>query len=340
MGGNALKNYETRRLSVKDFLVMDAEVHMKLRACIPGIEAETILYYKNKDSFGDLDIIVMSETLPVDWEELVIKEFDLSEAQFDKNSNVLSIGWKNFQIDLITTREIYYHTSLQYFAYNDLGNLLGRICHKLGIKYGHKGLSLVIRHKDASDHILDEIELTNSSTEVFDILGLDYQTFLKGFNDLEDIFKFVASSKYFDPEIFSLDNRNATSRVRDKKRVTYTKFLKWCEDTKPETKYRFERKTEIGGYSLREPYYHDIVLVRWPWVKDRVDMLIEVFEFEKTFMSVYNGNIVGTLTGLSGKDLGIFMSKAKPYLDRATKEEFIRDPEKVVPFVLGLYKSC
>ena len=42
----------------------------------------------------------------------------------------------NFQIDFIKVGEENWETSKNYFSYNDLGNLMGRLAQRLGVKYG------------------------------------------------------------------------------------------------------------------------------------------------------------------------------------------------------------
>lgn len=338
MGGNALKNYETRRYSKDEYFALCSEVKAKIKTVF-GISPTIILAYKNKESFGDLDILFPSEKLPNNWIDLLKQEFNLTENMWIKNGNVFSFGHNNFQIDLICTPEKEMLTSFHYYSYNDFGNLIGRMMHKLGIKLGNKGLSLVIRSKDRNDHILGEIQLSDDFYEALDILGLDKTVYQSGFDDLEDIFNYVASSKYFAPEIYLLDNRNATSRVRDKKRVTYSKFLNWCCINKPKANFNFERKSEIGGYSIREPYYSEIVLSRWQWVEAKVNMLIKEFEFNQEFSKVYNGNIVSDLTGLTGKELGGFMANMKTKLDKETKQLMLKFPHLVFTFVESQFLS-
>lgn len=324
MGGNALKQYSTTRLPAKEYFALVNEFSNQFEASF-SFRPILIKAYKSKESFGDADFILPSDLLPANWTDRLKEAFVLAPEQYAKNSNVVSIGYNNFQIDLIVTAAEDVNASVFYFAYNDFGNLIGRIGHKLGIKIGHRGLSLVIRHKERSDHILKEIYLTKDVGEALDILGLDREIYDNGFDTLEDIFKYVASSKYFDPEIYSLEHRSATSRVRDKKRATYSSFLKWVAETKPKANHNFAEKSELGGYSLRMPYYETEVLTRYPWVGEEVNMLIEDFELEMKFKEIYNGEIVSTMTGFTNKTLGAFMSKMRPLLTKERKLQWLAD---------------
>lgn len=310
MGGNALKFYQTRRVDKTEYLELVKLVQDKLLNCFNN-SGLVIPCFRNKTDFGDLDLILDSSVLPENWLKILLKEFNIEKnTQWIKNGNVVSIGVNNFQVDLIITPHKYVLSSLNYFSYNDLGNLLGRIFHKLGIKFGHKGLSLIIRYNN-SGHILKEIELTQDYNIILDILGLSYDKFLKGFDNIEDIYDFVCESKYFDKEIYLLNNRDHTSRVRDKKRTTYNNFLKYIQNKDIVSNYSFENKTEFGGYSIREPFYTEIVLRLFPSIKKEIDELISEFELKQQFKMVYNGEIVSKITGLTGKELGKFMSDIK-----------------------------
>lgn len=324
MGGKALKNYETKRLGVKEYIKLTYEFE-EIFCETFGFRPKLIQAYRNKKTFGDADYLIDSSKLPSNWIDVLIALFDLSKEQIVRNGDVTSIGWKNFQIDLIKTNNI--DAAYFYFSFNDLGNLIGRIFHKLGIKFGHTGLSLIIRHKDRSDHIIKEIFLTDDPKIVLDILGLSYDTWLNGFDELFDLFKFVASSKYFDSQIYLFDNRSYKNRIRDQKRPTYNKFLKWIAKNNIPSNHDFKVKTELGGYSIRMPYYETEVLTRFLWVKEVVDQLIDDFELDLRFKEVYNGYIVSEQTGYTRKTLGAFMSKMKSKLNRETKELWIKRPD-------------
>lgn len=333
MGGNALKQYETNRLPAKEYFALVDKFQHKFY-CWFGFRPLLIAAYKNKPSFGDADFLVDSSRLPNDWVDELRDRFGLSKSQYTKNGNVVSIGWNNFQFDLIVTPHDEMSASYFYFSYNDFGNLIGRIGHKLGLKIAHDGLWLVVRHKERKDHILKEILITKDSKEALDVLGLDRSRYEAGFDELQDMFAYVASSKYFDPEIYALEHRSATSRIRDKKRATYNAFLRWVDSTKPKANHEFGEKSELGGYSLRMPYYETEILSRWPWVRAEVDQVISNFELDLRFKEIYNGQIVSSLTGYTGRTLGAFMTQMK---SKINKELWLGQPTLVRHNVMQLW---
>ena len=338
MGGHALKNYETRRLTRTEYFQLANTVFDVLLRDL-GVSPFLIPAYKFKSDFGDADFVLNADELSSNWVAQIVKAFDLTEDQWVKNGDVLSIGIENFQVDLIPVPGKYLLSTIDYFSYNDLGNLIGRIGHKLGVKIGHRGLSLVVRPVGRDDHIIEEIELTTEFDQGLELLGLDVKKFREGFNTLTEIYEYVASSKYFDPEIYALENRSYASRVRDKKRATYSGFVKWIEETKPKANHQFASKSDLGGYSLRMPYYETEVLTRWPEAKSKVDAAITRFEFNEEFKQVYNGKIVGELTGFAGKDLGEFMAEMRNQINDAVKHDWIKNPWKVAPAVMALYND-
>lgn len=335
MGGNALKNYETRRYNKEEFIELASIVQDKLFQCV-NTRGCIIPYFNNKTDFGDLDLILNSNSLPINWVNIIIHEFNLTDNQWIKNGNVLSIGVNNFQIDLINTPNQYLVSSLNYFSYNDLGNLLGRLFHKLGLKLSHKGLNLVVRSNENA-HILKEIELTQSYSVILNILGLSYAKFVYGFDNIEDVYNFVCESKYFDKDIYLLNNRSHKSRIRDRKRITYSNFLKYIQNNNIQSNYSFKNKSELGGYSIREPYYSEIVLELFPHVKEEIDSLISEFELNQKFKNVYNGKIVSEITGLTGKELGSFMSTIN--FDNGEIELGISNPEYISDKISKLFGS-
>lgn len=318
MGGILFKD-KCRRYTRHEYIQTIPKVYEALATAIGiGPDQEypfaAIPAYSSKESYGDMDIVLNSnQIVNSDW----CTRLEQMGYERRSNSNVHSFAFGDLQVDIICANSEEYGCSLLYFAYNDLGNLLGRMLHKLGIKYGHSGLSLVVRGK-ADDHIIEEVFLETSyyrvKQAICDILELDIKKWNAGFHTLDDIFQFVASSKYFDPDIYLLHNRNATSRVRDKKRATYSEFLKWCEQNKQTKKHHFENKKEHGGYSVREPYYSEIVKPRWPKQTAYIEQLLAAYDHNCMFATHFNAKLVTQIGGATFQDLGKVMKVSKQFV--------------------------
>lgn len=313
MGGNAL-HQPSCRLDKQELLGLienfNNEIGEPFKSTSSGVTAiQPIPFYASKESFGDLDMVVMCGSR--EWERL-LDDLKKKYPDHSKNGNVFSFGVDvgkdtNFQIDLIYVGEKFdeRQMALTYFAYNDLGNLMGRIYHRAGFKYGHKGLLRVVRDEENSDHCIDEVLVTNDPREIFEFGGYDYDEFLDGFSTREDIFNYVTSSPYFNRDIYLFENRNAKARMRDSKRVIYNEFLKWCSGSDDLPEFQTEDKEEFRREQLR------LALEKFPEFRVRYDGALKKLLKSKTINEKFNGSIVSEVTGLSGRDLGMFIRDFK-----------------------------
>lgn len=313
MGGNALKHC-TSRISKEDYVLYQKELHSILCNLFQHRRVAFPPELANKESFGDIDALFESDNLPSDWIDKIVEKFNLKESEYVKNGNCFSFKYKKAQVDLILTPNDIFFASYTYFSYNDIWNLLGRLGHKLGIKVGHDGLYLIVRPEKQSNHIVGDICLSKSVLDVLPILGLSKERYNQGFESQEEMYRYVAQSKYFNPDIFLLDNRNATSRVRDKKRKVYSDFLIWIENNRDSIKnnYNFESVDERGGYSIREPYFSDVIVPHFgDWVAEELNRIIAEYELNQKYKSLFDGYDIKEITGLDGKPLGALISEMK-----------------------------
>jgi hypothetical protein len=205
MGGHAFPEFKTRRLDQIGFMTVATACMGRLEIEFPSNHFQPVVSYRNKETFGDLDIIWCGDHIATEDMCKALKAID-----FVKNGPVTSFALRLnedeiFQVDLIYVDCKHLESSASYFAFNDLGNLLGRIFHRAGFKLGHKGMLYVVREEGNSSHALKEVEVTRSWKEALEFAGYDFNRWLEGFDELEDVFQFVASSPYFDKKIFSLE---------------------------------------------------------------------------------------------------------------------------------------
>ena len=333
MGGNAFKG-KTVRLPAKEFYEVQVEVLTRLRDIVGQQYVLAPPSYWSKESFGDLDLVVNSFRLPHNYREILTKEFDLAPGELIASGACTSFVFKSkyggFQVDLIKAHEEYFLSSYDYFSYNDIWNLIGRLSHKLGVKTGHNGLSLVVRPSDPfhQNHVIGEVILSRDILKILPILGLDVKKYREGFQTPEEMFEYVSGSKFFNPENFLLDNRSSESRRRDRTRKTYNAFLQWIQNSGKEfNHFQFERNDSKGGYSIREPYYTELVLPNFPHVDPIVNSIIRDYEILREFKTKVNGEVITHLTGLTGKDLGDFK---KFILGRMPKESWYDSDQSTI----------
>jgi hypothetical protein len=224
MGGSALKNFPTRRYQKEEFSLVQERVLQLLRSV--NIDAAPLLYYREKETFGDLDVLVRWDK---DVNLAITSILKLFRPQdFFINNAVLSLNVEELQVDFIITSSFTFPTSYHYFAYNDLGNFMGRIAKEVfDVKYGHDGLHANVK---IGSNVIDKLEVSRDSKKIFEFLGFDYRRYMQGFDTLDDIFNYVINSLYFHPSYFALDKLNHINRTRNRKRANYSLFLEKIKD--------------------------------------------------------------------------------------------------------------
>lgn len=299
MGGNCLKNIETRRYTADEYYKIRCRVTDRLESLFPLCRIHVLRAYRNKESYGDMDVLIDSKFLPQNYVEEILEEFGCNDHV--KNGNCLSFDYRQFQIDLIATKPEEFNTSKEYYAWSDLGNLLGRIAHSMGLKLGHDGLSYNWRID--TYQFKNEVLLTEFK-DILPVLGYSWERYKKGFDTLQDIFEFVVSSPFFNKDIFMLHNRNNAARTRDRKRKTYMEFLKWLET-----------RDDLESYP--KAAHKDDWL---PFLFSRIKGFEETYQRVKIewnnaveYKRKFNGDIVKEYTGLEGKELGVFMQWVKRF---------------------------
>ena len=321
MGGTAL-GFQATRVPAAEVEDLFDQVARNICDLFPGeyeVAVEDVPAYATKADFGDIDVLLHG---PAKYMERIKNDpgavFPNWSGHIYKNKGVVSVGIKHgdgiVQVDIIATGEDWnkHMAAYSYFAYNDLGNLMGRIAHRMGFKFGHEGLSYMLRD-EASGHVYGEYKFDMAHTDILEFLGLESSRWEAGFQTLEDIFEFVASSPYFHPDIYLLDNVNAVSRIRDKKRKTYMSFLDWLERRGPretDLTFRFDSdKWRFREYLFRSKRMSDPAFSEWV---QEVKFAHAESQYAKTF---FDGVRVMEWTGLSGKELGAFLDDFRVFIE-------------------------
>ena len=312
MGGLAIKNAYTRRYSRKEYDAIVPEIIEKAKKLFT--HATDTRFYFEKESFGDADILcLVDKPITIDIEQWIYDEFNSKEVV--KNSSVYSFEYKELQVDFILTPKRNYETSYVYFSFNDLHNLIGKLFHKFGLKWGFDGLKYVYRIDGKRLGIIDVCSDYRKALQFVDLCPDRYD---RGFKNLQEIFDYVKSSKYFNPWMFDLENFNRINRERDKKRNTYSKFLEYVEQFKNDNKedYHYfypDKKVYLGHID----YYFPGFLKEYRNLEKKEERLREVHE-------KFNGNILIDEFGITGKDLGNLISRFKAlFEDLNSFQEFV-----------------
>jgi hypothetical protein len=301
MGGQLFKNI-TRRYSKNEYDTLKIEIISELKN-IWNTEFYICDSYRNKKSFGDMDIQVLNNNTLDNIKYKLQTYFNTENVNC--NGNVYSFVYKEFQIDLILHTNENYEFAKFWFSYDPCSNLIGKICHKLGLKYGFQGL--VYPYRGFSGSVVTDILISQDSRKIFDFLGFDYDRYLKGFETLNDIFDYVVNSKYFDYTNYNAENMNHTDRKRNRKRATFQEFLKYLEDNGITKTYDWKPRIE---------YLVDVDKF-FPECKftEQIETLNEKNRKAKIVSEKFNGKMIMDWTAESGTKIGNIIAEFQKYVD-------------------------
>lgn len=331
MGGNALNyiNVKSKRLDKKDFEVVTSKIQKVFDEIIESLSVSgikfrnkphSILAYKSKETFGDLDLLIPKEiTDNVSYEEImnmVANEFNYNDTlpfkERNENDMTFSFGVPSdevdvfFQVDLINGESENYDFHSKYLNWNDLGNLIGVVASSNGfLKYGHDGIKYQFRD---GTHLYKEYVLTTDWEKALVFFGYNVDDYNKGFQSLEDIYKYASSSKFFNKDLYSFESRNHIQRTRDKKRPTYNGFLKWIE------------MNDFNSIPMDSDKWWSRVLEFFPEFNSEYDKIVSEYnegkEKKKFLRSYFNGQILAQYKpDLKNEEVGVYLNELKEIVD-------------------------
>lgn len=289
MGGNLLKG---RRISTKEYYKVIDDLISLVSDSVPyGVSVDKVPFIKEKEDHGDIDLVVGYEDV-IDYVriyELLKNQTHISHVVTNSSNKSIHFLYNDVQVDLIFVQNKSVQYAINYFSYNDLGNLLGRLSKRLGFKHGHLGLSFKLMHNTT---VIKEYYLTNDFYTFLSNLGLDITTFKNGFDTYEEMFKYVLSSPYFDPSIYLYENLNHINRTRDRKRKTYNMFLEYISRISFKEPYKL----------IQTPYYY--VYRSYPHLREEAQRALQDhldhIAVRKALLDILQSEVYK----LEGKELG------------------------------------
>lgn len=304
MGGKALKIVETRRIDREEFDNMSKILVDILKKDFDKVEIP--MFYNSKSSFGDIDIVVSIEGFNTNFRTYIEETFKPTEIFH--NGNAWSFDYEQTQIDLITTSNEHFESHLIYMGGNDLGNFIGRMAQRMGLKYGQEGLWY---NHYSNGNQKDKIMISKDYPKIFKYLDLDYDKWIEGFDSLEEIFDYVKTSRYYSSDIFQMDQLNKINRERNAKRKSYMSFLEYIKDDNPDkmATYHMEKHKEL---------LIDYVYKTFP--ESNIKLEVKRLEYEAAksdyAKAKFNGKMIMDKYSLEGKELGDAIKYFKEYVQQ------------------------
>ncbi len=262
MGGNVFK--ESVRLNKEELFRSFNLIKSDIKKEFPNSLIDYVPFYRNKSSFGDLDILTNIE-MPKLY-EIILRIYPKAKTSLpqplDYPKEISMLFENKYQVDFIFADTGYYDFSHNYHSWNVLSSLLGIISRMLGVKVKQEGLFYTVYCKNRKVDIL----ITTNFYEVLELLDYSAALYKKGFDSPEDIFNFVTTSKYYNKSLFYLENRSQITRSRDIKRDLYVRFVEYVKSNNFEINEFPWKKLPKGEYETNEQnsFFLKILYDRYP----------------------------------------------------------------------------
>ena len=326
MGGNAL-NLKTERKTTEQFNKIFSEIEPILKEL--GITYFLTKCYRNKETHGDMDILIKNENLNKELlTKIIIDKFN--PQSIAPNDKTISFDYDNFQIDFILIDYDKWDFANDWYSYDCYGNCCGKLAHRFGLKYGPNGLIFPFRGENET--LVQDILISTDSEKTFKFFDYDYNKFKNGFDELEEIFDYIISSKYFSHDVYKYENLNRIDRKRNKRRKSYNQFLSYLEDNGINKFYNFKEKN-LYIKEINE-FFPESNLI------DKIQELNKLDIINKEIKDKFNGKIIMSIyPELKGKELGYYIQNFK--LSKDNFNEFILNntSDKIIEDFNIFYKN-
>jgi hypothetical protein len=303
MGGTLYKN---PRMSKSVYEDIKQDVINKLaprKVLIP----ESFL---DKDSFGDVDVCL---ELPVLNDDTIMEIFRITAENIHHNTTVVSINYRNAQVDLCHFEPENLQSAYEYMRNSDCSNMVGCICRAaLGYRLTHKGLTYPVRLKQ--EDMLGEVLVSQNFKKILEFIDLNYNQWNVGFQNQEELFEWIIKSKYFNPSYFYYENLNSENRIRNKKRVTYGNFVEWLylKELKDSNTVS-ENKQEHLFRGLLHFYEEHPKNITGLWIEQAFPLIRDRYTTDIA-KNLFNGRTIQDITGKSGPELGLICREFHEHL--------------------------
>jgi hypothetical protein len=292
MGG---KLFNLPRMPREEYLIRERAVRDCLDRKLGGTY-RIPRYYGGKADFGDMDVIVPDGP---GWLQMRVEiTASLGITRTKTAGRVFSTVFDGLQTGFFAVEERLVDSTYNYMSFNDLGNLLGRICRRFNLKYGEEGLSYTYR-RAGNDHYRADLPVTQDFARICAFLKLDHAAWIEGFATLTALYEWVIASRYFSVAPY-LDDLTGTMARRSRDRPTIGSFIDFLRERGIAARPAFDERTA----------YLPMVIAAFPeaGLEARIAAERDSEQRANAIAAKFNGKLVMRLRPeLSGQALGEFI---------------------------------
>ncbi|GIQ85051.1 hypothetical protein KIPB_006661 [Kipferlia bialata] len=328
----------------------EVPTYVELPSSLTGVKARILVMvgknfptgahkaYRNKEDFGDMDVLIMNEGLTTSsLRDLITDAFHPQDihTQPGADGGILSFDFRELQIDFILTLPVNWDSAYNFFKWNDMGNFIGKVAYKLSLSYGTEGL---VYHHHTENRILGKVNISRDPSRILPLLGFDYERWVEGFDTPLSIYEYIASGKYFNAHSFKIERLGRRHRNRNRRRKLYMDFVQYLTDrglmeegTEPECPLPDPKTNREGCLRIVDAAFPEVCLLDRIAEMEETDRLAQ--ERHAVAHAKFNGNLVQERYGLEKGDLGQAMKAftIAVRVDGATMDDYLIDtPEEEV----------
>lgn len=326
MGGKAFGELNIVRMDKENYDIISNNIVDLLKRILKSDNVGALSYYKEKSSFGDVDVIITNEDIHrfeiennVNFYNFVQEK--INSPRISDNTSLVSLAFKinskdYVQIDLMPHPEKDYVNVHRYFSYNDLCILIGRFLSVpvFNARYTKEGCEInIYREENNTEYLLGIARTENKIYDYLTFLDLNVEKFKSGFSSKKEIYKFIYDSKYFDYNNFlnAINIDNSLEKVRQS-RDLYQGFIDFILTQK-------EKK------GVKPKNAKECLLNNFPELKIQEDNYKKEYSDFLLFKDKFNGDNISKLLKIDKKDrnLGVIMKSFLKHRVLSENKEFI-----------------
>jgi len=252
---------KTYKKSAKEYFTIKQQIFARLIEIDIGFRE--ILYTKEKGEFSKLNILVSFKSKnPIE----IITYFNPKQILCNLNKYysfdyTCNNSIEPFHINFIDVQNL--DMALFYFSYSEISSILSCIALSIGLHYSIDGLivSLLKNATLSTDKRVKNVDilLSNNPKDICNFFGLDYSSWILGFDKQTDIFEWLTKSMFFQPTYF-ITNTFSSRGCSHKKKIVITEFRNYIEDRVEKSEYdeivpyMNLQKTAIGYFDKIDTY--------------------------------------------------------------------------------------
>lgn len=319
MGGTSFgHSHQTVRLSRR---LHDDIARRSLKALQSvGIQAQTIPSLRSKNTFGDVDLLCRLSQTHQGEPAIPARDVDITAAlgaiasrrgsRADRTLSLLINSPSGpVQLDLLSMEDHLFSFARSHLSYGDAGTLASVIARQMGLKLGMNGLYLTRTTRNGQ--FKAQIDITYA--QALALIGLDPDRHSAGFDEVEDVFRWLAAGDYFDPRIWQFHRLTNRARKRALKRPASSAFLVWLKQQ--DLRCRYDWGTERGARS-QEWIRH--LSAKYPQAAAALDQQMEAFRQKTASASFFTGKAIREATGAEPHMLPFLMNEIQKRLGKDT----------------------